>query len=69
MTAPDPQYVQSRLLQAAAMIERRQFVAAEIVRLQAEAQALDATMATAWPGLIDQVAADMLALSQEASGG
>lgn len=68
MTAPDPDYVQSRLLRAAAMLERRSFITAEIARLQAEGEGLDLTMATEWPGLITQVAADMQTLAEQAAG-
>ncbi|WP_228002124.1 hypothetical protein [Nocardia australiensis] len=69
MTAPDPCAVQARLLQAAAMLERRQYVTAEIERLHAEAAALDNTMSSAWPTLITEVASDMQTLAEQAGGG
>ncbi len=51
------------------MLERRQYVTAEIERLHAEAAALDNTMSSAWPTLITEVASDMQTLAEQAGGG
>lgn len=69
MTAPDLGFVQQKLLEAAALIERRAYVAAEIVRLQTEAAEIDIQISTTWPDQISAVVADMNSLVQQVSDG
>lgn len=69
MSAPNLVFVQQKLLEAAALIERRAFVEAEIVRLQAEAADINIQISTTWPDQINAVVADMTALVEQVSDG
>lgn len=69
MSAPDLGFVQQKLLEAAALIERRAFVATEIARLQTEAADINMQISTTWPDQISAVVSDMTALVQQVSDG